>query len=247
MISSDFLRKFSCLGTLVLIRYRSAQSFFIDKKDIWTYNKYIFNELFFNESRLNKLGIRDEQKEKRRNEILAAGLDLFICKGYAATKISDIAQHVGMSAGLLFHYFKSKESLYEELIKIGISGPMHIMALNYEEPLAFFENAAKQIFDSVKTEQYTAKMFVLMSQAFYNEAAPQSVKDMLSGFDIYTPTALLIQKGQANGTIRAGDPTALAIAYWCAIQGIAELIAMNPNLPCPESNWVVDIIRRKSL
>lgn len=86
-----------------------------------------------------------------------------------------------------------------------------------------------------------------MSQAFYNEAAPQCVKDMLRDFDILTPTTKLIQKGQANGSIREGDPFALATAYWCAVQGIAEQIALNPDIPCPEIEWIVDIIRGKTL
>ncbi|PKM52123.1 MAG: TetR/AcrR family transcriptional regulator [Firmicutes bacterium HGW-Firmicutes-7] len=191
------------------------------------------------------MGVREEQKEKRRKEILVAGLDMFIRKGYASTKISDITEQVGMSVGLLFHYFKSKEKLYEELITIGISGPMSVMAPTDMEPIKFFESTAKQIFHYLQSDSFTAKMFVLMSQAFYNEAAPQSIKDKLSNFDIYTPTTLLIQKGQVNGTIREGDPYALAIAYWCAIQGIAEQIAVNPDTPCPESEWIIDIIRRK--
>ena len=189
---------------------------------------------------------RKRQREKRREEILAAALDLFIRKGYAATKISDIAGHVGMSVGLLFHYFESKEKLYEELIKIGISGPMSIMSSTDMEPLAFFEATAKQFFSYIKSDSFTAKMFVLMSQAYYNEAAPQRIKDMLQSFDIYTPTTQLIRKGQVNGTIREGDPYALAIAYWCAIQGIAEQLALNPDGPCPESDWIVDMIRRRS-
>ncbi|MDF2568286.1 MAG: transcriptional regulator, TetR family [Oscillospiraceae bacterium] len=191
------------------------------------------------------MGIREEQKEKRREEILAAGLDLFIRKGYASTKVSDIAEHVGMSVGLLFHYFESKEKLYEELVRLGISGPMNVMASTDIEPLQFFEGAARRIFHAIQTEPFVAKMFVLMSQVFYNEAAPQSIKDLLQGFDIYTPTTQLIQKGQANGTIREGDPYALTIAYWCAIQGIAEQVALTPDSPCPESSWIVDIIRRK--
>jgi len=191
------------------------------------------------------LGIREEQKEKRRSEILAVALDLFIRKGYAATKISDIAQNVGMSVGLLFHYFKSKENLYEELIKLGVSGPMETMAPTDKNPLEFFEDTAKQLFYYIKTQPFTSKMFVLMNQAFFNDSAPQSIKEILKGFDIYTPTTLLIQKGQANGSIREGDPYALGIAYWCAIQGVAEQIAMNPDYPCPESDWIIDILRRK--
>lgn len=192
------------------------------------------------------MGIREEQREKRRNEILAAGLDLFIRKGYAATKISDIAEKVGMSVGLLFHYFESKEKLYEELITIGIGGPTSVMDPKDMEPLAFFESTAKSIFHYIRTESFTSKMFVLMGQAFYNEAAPQSIRDMLKDFDVYTPTAALIQKGQEDGTIREGDPQALAIAYWCAIQGIAEQMAQTPDAPCPESHWIVDILRGKA-
>lgn len=191
------------------------------------------------------MGIREEQKEKRREEIMKAGLDLFIRRGYAATKISDIAQQVGMSVGLLFHYFKSKENLYEELIKYGVSGPMKTMAPSNLEPLAFFEATAEGLLRVIKADPFIAKMFVLMNQAFCNEAAPQSVKEMLRGFDIYTPTTKLMRQGQADGTIREGDPYALAIAYWCTIQGVAEQVAMNPDVPCPESGWIIDMIRKK--
>lgn len=191
------------------------------------------------------MNAREEQKEKRRDEILAAGLDLFIRKGYSATKIKDIADSVGMSVGLLFHYFESKEKLYEELIRIGISGPMNTMAASDLEPIQFFETAAERIFRILKEEPFVAKMFVLMGQVFYNDAAPPAIKEMLKGMDVYTPTVRLIMQGQENGTIREGDPYALAVAFWCAIQGIAEQIAVSPELPCPKSEWIVDLLRRK--
>lgn len=191
------------------------------------------------------MGIREEQKKQRRKAILSAGLNQFIRKGYAATKISDIAKEAGMSAGLMFHYFESKEKLYEELIRYGVSGPMSMMELACETPIAFFEQAASQILSFIQNEPDTAKMFVLMAQAFYNDAVPQGVKTLLAGFDIHTPTARLIEAGQKDLTIRDGDPRALALAFWCAIQGIAEELAVFPDAPCPDSEWIVDIIRRK--
>lgn len=190
------------------------------------------------------MGIREEQREKRREDILRAGLDLFIRKGYGATKIKDIAESVGMSTGLLFHYFDSKEALYEALIELGVAGPMSTMALAGSEPLAFFENAAERIIGYIADEPFAAKMFVLMAQARYSDAVPQRARDLIAGFDIYTPTAALIRRGQEQGTIRTGDPMALGIAYWCAIQGIAEEYALDPQHPLPQSGWIVDIIRR---
>lgn len=187
---------------------------------------------------------RDDQKEKRRQEILLAGLGLFIQKGYSGTTIKDIASAVGMSVGLLFHYFASKEELFVELVKLGIEGPMSTMQPTQMEPLAFFEATAEQILSYIQSDPFVAKMFVLMNQAYYSEDVPERVKEMMQGFDVYTPTAMLMQQGQANGTIREGDPMALTIAFWGAIQGVAETIAMYSVLPCPEASWIVDLIRK---
>ncbi len=187
--------------------------------------------------------IRNDQKEKRRQDILHAGLNLFIQKGYSGTTIKDIAGSVGMSVGLLFHYFASKEELYIELVKLGIEGPMSTMQPTQLEPLAFFQATAEQIMNYIKTEPFVSKMFVLMNQAYCSEDVPNRVKEMMQGFDIYTPTSLLIQQGQLNGTIREGDPMALTIAYWGAIQGAAEIIAMGHVTPCPEGRWIADILR----
>lgn len=107
------------------------------------------------------MGVRNEQREKRKQEILAAALDLFIRRGYAATKISDIAQSVGMSVGLLFHYFESKEKLYESLVRYGISGPMSTMGFTGDESLRFFEETAEKIIHSIYEQPFIAKMFVL--------------------------------------------------------------------------------------
>ena len=188
---------------------------------------------------------RKEQKERRREEILAVGLDLFVRKGYAATKTQDISRAAGMSEGLLFHYFESKEKLYEELIKIGVSGPRLVLSGIEGEPLEFFETAAREIFRYLKTEPFVAKMFVLMAQASINDTAPESVKVLLAGVDHITPSAKKIHMGQKNGTIRKGDPVALAAAFWGAVQGVAEMAALIPDIPVPDSEWIVDILRRR--
>lgn len=174
-----------------------------------------------------------------------AGLDLFIHRGFSATKISDIAEKAGMSMGLLFHYFKSKEHLYEELIRFGMSGPKTIMSGDTGDPLAFFQTAAEQIIEYASKEPAFAKMFILMKQAVYNDAAPDSVKEMLKDEDALRHSARIIEAGQQAGTIRGGDPTALAVAFWAAVQGVCEELALHPYTPCPDADWLVDIIRRK--
>jgi len=188
---------------------------------------------------------RTEQKEKRKQEILSAGLNLFIRKGYAATKTLDISQAAGISEGLLFHYFETKEKLYEELIKLGISGPQGLLKNIDQEAFTFFQTAAKEIFMFIETIPFVAKMFVLMKQAGCNDAAPETVKNLLASNNIFSLSVEKMKEGQKNGTIREGDPVALSLAYWGAVQGIAEQAALFPDNPVPDSEWIVDILRRR--
>jgi len=187
---------------------------------------------------------RSEQKEKRRREIIDAALDLFIHKGYAATKIHDIAEAVGMSVGLLFHYFESKEKLREELVKIGVYSTRSFLTGIEGEPLEFFRIMTSVFFQSLKTDTFTAKLFVFMKQTQYNDATPESVKAILYGMDMTDLLTKKIKQGQKSGTVRKGNPRALAVAFLNAISGIAEYIALTPDTPVPDSDWIVDIVRK---
>lgn len=189
---------------------------------------------------------RQEQRERRREEILRAALGLFVRKGYAGTKVGDIAEAVGMSTGLMFHYFESKEALYEELIGLGVDGPMAMMDGGAGgDAIAFFEGAAESILGFLREEPFMADMFVLMGNALMDDAIPPRAKELLAGFDVNAPTAEMVRRGQREGTVRDGDPVALSIAFWAAIQGIAEELAVYPDMPCPEPEWIVDIVRKR--
>lgn len=189
---------------------------------------------------------RKEQKEQRYKDILTVALDLFIRKGYSATKVKDIADAVDMSVGLLFHYFESKERLYIELIKLGVEGPKYMMSqINEVDPLVFFETCAKQTLSYAKQSMFTAKMFILMSNAFYNEGIPEEAKEIASSIDFYKETLPVIIKGQQDGTIRQGDPLSLATTFWTALQGIIQVYALNEDIQLPKSEWIIDIIREK--
>jgi len=58
----------------------------------------------------------NEIRKERRSEILNVALELFAHDGYHATSISTIARKAGISKGLLYNYFKSKEELLKEII-----------------------------------------------------------------------------------------------------------------------------------
>ncbi|MBD2079912.1 TetR/AcrR family transcriptional regulator [Leptolyngbya sp. FACHB-17] len=55
--------------------------------------------------------------DRYRKELLVKSFDLFAEKGYAAITMRQIAQGLGVSTGTLYHYFPSKEALFEQLLK----------------------------------------------------------------------------------------------------------------------------------
>lgn len=73
--------------------------------------------------------------EARPDEVLDAALELFMEKGFAATRVDDIARRAGLSKGAVYLYFSSKEAVLEALVRRAII-PIAASALealrNYE-------------------------------------------------------------------------------------------------------------------
>jgi AcrR family transcriptional regulator len=57
------------------------------------------------------------RKEDRPQEITEAALAAFAEKGYAATRVDEVARRAGVSKGLLYLYFKTKEDLFKAVIR----------------------------------------------------------------------------------------------------------------------------------
>lgn len=57
------------------------------------------------------------RKDARPQELLAAALDLFVERGYAATRLEDVAARAGVSKGTLYLYFENKEELFKAVVR----------------------------------------------------------------------------------------------------------------------------------
>lgn len=60
---------------------------------------------------------RERRKEARPGELLDAALELFVEKGFAATRAEEVAARAGVSKGTLFLYFPSKEELFKAVVR----------------------------------------------------------------------------------------------------------------------------------
>jgi AcrR family transcriptional regulator len=60
---------------------------------------------------------RSRRKEARPTEILSAALDLFAERGFAATKLDDVAEAAGIGKGTIYLYFATKEDLFKAAVR----------------------------------------------------------------------------------------------------------------------------------
>jgi AcrR family transcriptional regulator len=60
------------------------------------------------------------RKQARPAELTRAALELFVERGYAATRLEDVARRAGVSKGTLYLYFESKEELFKAVVREGL-------------------------------------------------------------------------------------------------------------------------------
>jgi AcrR family transcriptional regulator len=77
----------------------------------------------------------EEIRESRRKQIMDAALELFALEGYANCSIAQLAKHTGISKGLMYNYFESKEALLIDIIDEGMQDIMTILDPNMDGSL----------------------------------------------------------------------------------------------------------------
>ena len=85
------------------------------------------------------------RKDARPQELLAAALDLFVERGYAATRLEEVAAQAGVSKGTLYLYFANKEELFKAVVRENV-----LPALGEaEETASQFEGSSADLFQKI--------------------------------------------------------------------------------------------------
>lgn len=126
-----------------------------------------------------------EIRNKTRKAILASSLKLFSLKGFHGTSISDIAKDAGISKGLAYNYFDSKQEIIEALFKQAFAEAEFLFAgfnsLNdpYEK-IKYMINAAFEM--TINNEEYWRLYTGLALQPGVVETAQRLTNEFTSGF-----------------------------------------------------------------
>jgi AcrR family transcriptional regulator len=147
--------------------------------------------------------------EARPDEVLDAALDLFIEKGFAATRVDDIARRAGLSKGAVYLYFESKEKILEGLVRRAIV-PIAEHALsfveNYEgDPRTIITMVMKMLAVRLNDPRLLAIPKVIIREIMgFPELAEMYRREVLD--KVIPVIAGLIQKGVDEGYLRQVDP-----------------------------------------
>lgn len=153
---------------------------------------------------------RERRKEARPGELLAAALDLFVEKGYAATRVEEVAQRAGVSKGTLFLYFASKEELFKAVVRENISGRF----TEWGEELRTFEGNSEELlrycmsswWERVGATKASGITKLMLSEAgnfpelvrFFQQEVVQPGNDLIQR---------ILQRGVERGELRNVDST----------------------------------------
>jgi AcrR family transcriptional regulator len=96
--------------------------------------------------------LRKVAPEVRRQAILKAALSVFAERGFAAARLDDVAARAGVAKGTLYLYFRSKEALFEALIRDAVSPVLAQVGRIAAEPDVPPVKALQAFFDLFQTQ-----------------------------------------------------------------------------------------------
>jgi len=100
--------------------------------------------------------------DKQREEIIFKSFDLFSTKGFASVTMRELARELEVSTGLLYHYFSTKEAIFEQMIQFVIEKDISRVKAGIDPDLSLSEKiiTAGRLIESNKS--YYQNLILLM-------------------------------------------------------------------------------------
>lgn len=146
-----------------------------------------------------------EMREEKKALIMKSALELFANQGFHGTSINDIANHAGISKGLLYNYFTSKDELILEILLKGFNELVKVFDPNKDgmltpDELKFLIN---EIFTIMQGDlHYWRLYFSVLTQPSVNQLAAERLMDNVNPI-FHTLTGFFKNQGYENPEMEA--------------------------------------------
>jgi AcrR family transcriptional regulator len=164
-------------------------------------------------------------REDKRKQIMEVALRLFAMEGYHATPISRIAAEAGISKGLMYNYFESKEALMFNILEMGMKRLAELFDPNKDGVLTedeFEYLVEKSIEAVIQNPTYWRLYFGILMQANIYEMVKAKYSEILE--DVMN---LLIDYYSQRGV---EDPLGEALLFGAVMDGVGMNYLLNPEM-----------------
>ncbi len=187
--------------------------------------------------------IRQETAEK----ILEAAKAVFARKGLAA-RMTEIADEAGVSQGLAYHYFPSKEAIFVALLRQMTVPADEIRKRAQRIPGSPLEQLAQIVSAMVKRRRDDPGFYQFLRYASSNDSLPPDLREGLlkQAGAVYGAIRELIVEGQTRGEIANDDPDRLARAVLACLDGLSGLAPPSPeqfDKQMPDARVILRMLR----
>ncbi|MBN2415467.1 TetR family transcriptional regulator [bacterium] len=177
-----------------------------------------------------------EDAEQTRKDLIDAAIRVFGRHGYAATKLSDIADEADVTRGAIYHHFGNKKELYLAIHKEKINPYIQLaedLLRSDLSPLDKIRTMLKELITKANTDITFAaeQRFTLIRDLDMIE--DREVQNYLhsSGEHLFNRLAAVIGEGIETGEIRKEvDPGIAAINLISYMRGLASLLIMEKSM-----------------
>jgi TetR/AcrR family fatty acid metabolism transcriptional regulator len=155
----------------------------------------------------------------RRRQILDAGIRVFARQGFHACRVSDIADEAGVAYGLVYHYFKSKDQVMNELFTERWSLMLAAIDEVDAEPGTGREKldaVARFIVDSYRHDPELMKVIIVEVTRAANSFGRTHLDEISKA---YEKIAKIVADAQKSGEFRSDiDPLVASMWFYGAIE-----------------------------
>lgn len=182
---------------------------------------------------LNEEQLKDIRDE-RKKQIMNAAIKVFAENGVKLTKISMIAKEAGVSHGLVYHYFSSKEEVLFESLEWAMETADTKKRLDEMNKTNLSPLEKLKAFATFGLKEGNSDIFRLIQHLGSSDKMPEHVQKLVfNSGKVYLESLLpWIMEGQEIGEIIQGDPQELLEIFLNVISGIMadDLAFWNHNI-----------------
>lgn len=192
---------------------------------------------------------RQEERERRRQEILDAAQELYAEIGWDAVTMDQIARRARLSRALVYVYFRDKPDLHLALVERALGelrerfvAARDGAARGYDEIQAI----GRAYLDFARTAPHSFDACARFHARAHSEGElpPNEAACIAAGTAVHEPIVAALERGMADGSIRAdlGNPHATALALWAFSHGVIQIVATKPGQVEREGLSVEDFV-----